>query len=109
VLGTKDWLEDPRYAGNRARLRNRDALVAELNAILATRPRAAWIAAMEAAGVPCAPINTLAEALEEEQVRALGMIQQVPGESFTLTALPLSIDGVRPQIRGAAPRLGDAA
>jgi formyl-CoA transferase len=107
VIGAPAWLENPSYANNRARLRNRDKLVAELNAILATRPRAAWIAAFETAGVPCAPIHTLAEALEEDQVKALGIIQQVPGENFTLTGLPLSIDGTRPQIRGPAPRLGD--
>jgi formyl-CoA transferase len=107
ALGTPGWLDDPRYAGNRARLRHRDELVAELNALLSTRPRADWIAALEAAGVPCAPIHTLAEALQQDQVQALGMIQQVPGENFTLTSLPLSIDGARPKIRAAAPRLGN--
>jgi formyl-CoA transferase len=107
ALGTPEWLADERYAGNRARLQHRDALVAAMHEILATRGRAEWIAALEAAGVPCAPIHTVAEALEQPQVKALGIIQQVPGESFTLTGLPLSVDGVRPQIRHAAPKLGD--
>jgi len=107
VLGTQTWLEDPRYANNRARLRHRDSLVAALNQVLSHRARAEWIAALEAAGVPCAPIHNLSEALAQEQVQALGMIQKVPGEDFTLTALPMTIDGARPQIRHAAPRLGD--
>jgi len=108
ALDRPGWLQDPRYAGNRARLQHREALVTELNQTLSAKPRAIWIAALEQAGVPCAPIHNLAEALEQEQVQALGMIQQVPGTDFTLTALPLSIDGVRPQIRRAAPKLGEA-
>jgi formyl-CoA transferase len=107
ALETPAWLEDPRYAGNRARLRHRADMLADLNAHLATRPRAEWITRLEAAGVPCAPIHTLAEAIEQPQVQALGIIQQVPGENFTLTGLPMTIDGARPQIRHAAPTLGD--
>ena len=109
ALGTRDWLDDPRYATNRTRLQHRAALCTALNAALASKPRDAWIALLEPAGVPCAPINTIAEALEEAQVQALGLIQQVPGEAFTLTGLPLSIDGVRPEISGPAPALGSFA
>jgi formyl-CoA transferase len=107
ALGTQHWLTDERYAGNRARLANRAALVAELHEVLAMRNRAEWIAVLEAAGVPCAPIHSVAEAIEQEQVQALGILQRVPGENFTLTALPMSIDGARPRIRHAAPKLGD--
>jgi len=107
VLDRPEWPSDPRYATNRARLRNRDALVEGLTAVLATRSRTAWIAALEAAGVPCAPIHSLSEAIDQPQVRALGIIQKVPGEGFTLTGLPVSFDGVRPEIAGPAPRLGE--
>jgi formyl-CoA transferase len=106
VLDRPEWPSDPRYATNRARLRNRDALVEGLTAVLATRSRTSWIAALEAAGVPCAPIHSLSEAIDQPQVRALGIIQKVPGEGFTLTGLPVSFDGVRPEIAGPAPRLG---
>jgi formyl-CoA transferase len=105
VLGRKDWLEDERYKVNRARLKNRASLVEEINTLLAARGRAEWIDVLEAAGVPCAPINTLAQAVAQEQVQALGIIQKVPGVAFTLTGLPLMIDGARPEIRGAAPKL----
>ncbi len=106
VLRQPDWPADPTYATNRARLRNRAALVAAMNARLATQDRATWLALCEAAGVPCAPINSLSQALEQPQVQALGMIQKVPGETFTLTGAPISFDGERPHINAAAPRLG---
>ena len=68
--------------------------------------RAAWIAVLEAVGVPAAQIHSLPEALAQPQVQALGMFQPVPGEDFALTAMPLSFDGVRPAIARGAPRLG---
>jgi len=108
ALGRPQWATDPDYATNRARLRNKARLIAELSAILVTSPRAAWIARLQAVGVPCAPINTIPEALAEEQVAALGLHRQVPGEDYRLTGLPLSIDGERPLIRRGSPALGEA-
>jgi formyl-CoA transferase len=108
VLDRPDWIADPRFATNRARLRNKAALFAELHPVLRTRNRAAWIAALEAVGVPAAEINTVPEMLAEPQVAALGMFLDVPGEDFTLTGLPLSLDGARPRIRAGAPRLGQS-
>lgn len=107
VMGRDDWSANPLYTRNQARLHNRDALVAEMNAILSTRTRVEWLAALEKAGVPCAPVNSLSEALAQPQVQALGLIQSIPGEDFTLTGLPISFDGIRLPIRHGAPRLGD--
>lgn len=101
------WDADPLYATNRARLLHRATLIAALNDRLAARPRGEWLAAFEAAGVPCAPIHSLAEALAQPQVEALGIVQAVPGAGFTLIGPPLSFDGVRPAIRGPAPALGE--
>ena len=109
AIGRPDWPADPRYAGNRDRLAHREGLNAALNAVLATRARQDWMALFEAAGVPCSPIHTLAEALGQPQVQALGLIRTVGGEDFTLTGLPVSFDGVRPAITAAAPRLGESA
>lgn len=105
-LGRPDWIGDARYARNRARLQNKAALLGELRPILRTLPRDSWIARFEAAGVPCAPINSVPEALAQPQVRALGLRQAIPGEDFSMTGLPLSFDGHRPTVRRAAPRLG---
>ena len=107
ALGKPEWAEDPRFATNRARLSHKGVLVVLMGEILRLVPRADWIARLEAVGVPAAPINTLPEALAEPQAKALGILQDVPGEDYRLTGSPLSFDGVRPAIRSAAPRLGD--
>lgn len=107
TLGRSDWTQDERFATNRARLLNKQALFAQLMPLLRERPRADWIARFEAVGVPCAPIHTVPEALAHPQVQALGISQPVPGEGFSLTALPLAIDGLRPPLRSGAPRLGE--
>jgi formyl-CoA transferase len=106
VLERPDWPSDARFRSNRDRLLNKAALLGPLRELLAARPRAEWLARLEAAGVPCAPIHTVPEALAQPQVQALGLVQDIPGEALRLTGLPLSFDGERPAIRGAAPRLG---
>jgi len=105
-LDRPEWTDDPRYRDNRARLAHRTELNADIHAILAQAPRRDWLDALQAAGVPCAPINSLAEAVVHPQVRALDMIQPAPGVGFTLTGLPVSFDGDRPTIGSAAPGLG---
>ena len=70
-------------------------------------PKGEWIDLLEAAGVPCAPIHTLPEAVAQPQAAAIGMIQPVPGDDYELVALPLSFDGARPGIRLAPPKPGE--
>lgn len=107
VLGRSDWPRDERFATNRARLVHKQALFEQFTPLLRARARADWITRFEAAGVPCAPIHTVPEALAHPQVQALGMSALVRGEDFCLTALPLTIDGERPVLRSGAPRLGE--
>ncbi len=106
ALGRPDWLADERLATNRARLAHKAALLEQLAPLLRTRPRAEWLVRLEAAGVPCAPIHSVPEALAHPHVQALGILAAVPGQDFALTALPLTIDGQRPLPRAAAPGLG---
>ena len=106
VLGHPEWPKDPRFATNAARVEHREALLAEVEAIFATRAKGEWIDRLEAEGVPCAPIHTLPEAVAHPQAGALGIIQPVPGDDFSLVALPLSFDGARPAIRRAPPAVG---
>jgi formyl-CoA transferase len=106
VMARPDWPQDTRFRTNRDRLTHKAALLEQIREALRARPRDHWLAALEAAGVPCAPIHTVPEALAQPQVVALGIMQAVPGEDFRLTGLPLSFDGERPAIRGPAPRLG---
>lgn len=106
-LGEPTWATDARFASNRERLAHKAELFKLLVPILRSRSRAEWLTRFEAAGVPCAPIHSVPEALTDPQVQALDMLVSVPGSDFKLTALPLTIDGIRPAVRCAAPRLGE--
>ncbi len=105
-IGRPEWAEDDRYSTNRARLLNKEALVAEIGAMLQQAPRAQWMERFARAGVPCAPVHSVPEALAHPQVQALEMVRPMTGAGFALTALPLSIDGVRAAWDHAAPALG---
>jgi len=105
-LGHAEWPVDPRFTSNRARLANQDVLLPMIAALMGADTRAEWLARLQRIGVPCAPVNSIPEVLEEPQTQALGMVQPVPGEDFSLVALPLSFDGVRPRMGAGAPRLG---
>jgi crotonobetainyl-CoA:carnitine CoA-transferase CaiB-like acyl-CoA transferase len=107
VVGRAEWAADPAYATNAARVENKPALLAELAAIFGTASKGEWIDRLEAAGVPCAVINTLPEASATPQAAALGIVQRVPGADYTLIGLPLSFDGARPTIRRAPPEIGE--
>ena len=107
VLGHPAWAKDPRFATNAARVEHKDALLPAIEAIFLARSKGEWIDLLEAEGVPCAVINSLPDAVAHPQAVALDMIQPVPGDDFSLVALPLSFDGVRPRIRRAPPGLGE--
>jgi formyl-CoA transferase len=106
VLQRPHWPQAPRFARNRDRLAHKSELLTEMRALLQTQSRAHWQGLLEAAGVPCAPVHSLEEALAHAQVQALGLMPAVPGERFALTALPLTLNGERPGPRGPAPTLG---
>ncbi len=107
ALSRPDWPQDPRYRSNRDRMQHKASLLIEIRAIINTRSRDHWLAALAKAGVPCSPVHTIPEVLAEPQVAALGLIQKLPDAGFCLTGLPLSFDTQRPLIRGAAPKLGE--
>lgn len=106
ALDHPEWAADPRFACNAARVENKDALIPEIERIMATRTKGEWIDLMTAAGVPCAPIHTMAEVAELPQTAATEMIQPVPGLDLALMALPIMFDGARPTLRARAPDLG---
>ncbi len=74
VLGHPEWRDDPRFRTNSDRMRNLDALAAAMNEVLATRTRAQWLAAFDAAGVPAGPVHSIGEALAHPQTLARGMV-----------------------------------
>ncbi|HWM46367.1 MAG TPA: CoA transferase [Xanthobacteraceae bacterium] len=108
ALGHPEWAQDARFRTNPDRVVNRAAINALVAQAIAAAPRAHWQALLDAAAVPCAPVLTIAEVLDEPQSQALGMLQQTPDGGLSLMGLPLSFDGERPPLRNSAPRLGDA-
>ncbi len=71
--GRPELADDERFATNPSRVRHRDTLVPILAEMVKARGKADWIGALEAAGVPCGPINDLDEVFDNEQVVARGM------------------------------------
>lgn len=74
VLSAQHLIADPRFAENNLRSANRAELIPLLEEILRTRPSAEWLSALNEAGVPCAPINTLDRVFDEAQVAERGMV-----------------------------------
>jgi len=70
--------DDPRFIDNKARLANRDALVALIAAAMKTRTTAQWMQELEREGVPCGPINTIDEVFADEHVRHRGLRFDLP-------------------------------
>ncbi len=106
VLGHPEWVEDPRFAVNAERTRNRDVLLPLIEAIVKQKSREEWIAPLEAVGVPCAPIQTVAEVLEHPQTAAIGMLAESGNDKLKIFGLPMSIDGKRAGFGTVAPKLG---
>ncbi len=107
VLGREDLAADPRFVTNGGRVANRRVLIEALSATVRAWPVRHLTAALDEAGVPCGPINTVDAALANAQTAALGMVAQTPGDGVKTIGLPLSFDGRRPPLAGRAPRLGE--
>jgi len=106
VLGHPEWARDERFATGAARVRNKAVLLPLIAEVLKTRPRDAWIGALEEAGVPCAPVNDIGELVGSEQFAAIGIAQELPGGP-RVVGLPISFDRVRPRSARGAPGLGE--
>jgi crotonobetainyl-CoA:carnitine CoA-transferase CaiB-like acyl-CoA transferase len=108
ALGRAEWANDKRFRTNPDRVGNRDAINTLVADAILKHPRAHWQALLDEAGVPCAPVLSIAEVLDHPQSRALGMLQEAPDGGLSLMGLPISFDGERPPLRSSAPKLGDA-
>lgn len=106
VLGHPEWATDPRFSRGRDRVVHRDVLLDMIACVVRTRTRAEWLAAFEAAGVPCSPVNTIAELAETEQFAASDLLRTLPGSGLRVVGLPIAFDGERPHPHSGAPKLG---
>jgi crotonobetainyl-CoA:carnitine CoA-transferase CaiB-like acyl-CoA transferase len=109
VANIPELATNPLFAKNQDRVRNRAQLVPILEAVMRTRPKADWLAALEAAKVPCGAINNLAEVFADPQVAARGMVTpwQHPLQSdLRLVASPLKLSATPPRKDLPPPLLG---
>ncbi|MGR3909931.1 CaiB/BaiF CoA-transferase family protein [Burkholderia sp. SR8] len=107
--GRPELADDERFATNPSRVRHRDTLVPILADMVKARGKADWIGALEAAGVPCGPINELDEVFDNEQVVARGMQVSLPhpcGADVKLVRNPIRMSATPPDARTAPPLLG---
>ena len=110
LVDAPDWGDDDRFATNAARVRNRDALIPDLAARMRTRTSDEWLAALEQAGIPCGPINTLDRVFADPQVQARGLKVELdqPGIGPVPTvASPLRLSATPVSYRHPPPRLGE--
>jgi CoA:oxalate CoA-transferase len=109
AIGRPELADNPLFASNDLRCEHVEALKSELESTLTTRTTADWLALLEAAGVPCGPINDVRQVLEDPQIAARNMVVavddpaagplKVAGNPIKMSAFP------DPKARGPAPGL----
>ncbi len=109
ALGREELATDERYATNPDRVANREGLVAQLQEEFSKGTADEWVEKVRGAGVPCGPVNTLADVFSDEHVLASGMLQDVEhptAGALKMLASPILVDGERLPIRRPPPTLG---
>ncbi|GGJ04062.1 CaiB/BaiF CoA transferase family protein [Halopseudomonas pertucinogena] len=110
VAGHPEWADDPRFASNQARVANRSVLIPLIRQTTVFRTTDEWMAALEPAGVPCGPINSLDKVFADPQIRArqmqIAMEHSLAG-SVPLVASPLRLSATPVHYRQAPPLLGE--
>lgn len=110
VAGHPEWAEDPRFATNAARVRHRQILVPLIEAVMRERPKAQWLAALEAAKVPCGAINHLGEVFADPQVQARQMVDAWAhpiNPELRLVASPMKLSQTPVRRERPPPLLGE--
>ncbi len=109
VLNLPHLLDDPRFASNDLRTSNVDALFELMSAVLKTRPASHWFAIFKEHGIPYAPINDMADVVDNEQLKARNMLITVEDEAagpIRASGNPMKFTGFSdPGTRETSPRL----
>lgn len=109
AAGRAEWAQDERFATNAARVNHRGVLIGLMRELTVTRTTREWVALLESVGVPCGPINTLADVFADPQVQARGMqihMDHVVSDDVPLVASPIRLSDTPVQYRHAPPLLG---
>jgi crotonobetainyl-CoA:carnitine CoA-transferase CaiB-like acyl-CoA transferase len=109
VLEAPELRDDPRFADNKLRMANLEALVDELTLRFKRKPSAAWLEALDAAGVPAGPVKTIEQMLADPQVRARDMVVDLThpraGETQAI-GCPIKFSATPSHVARPAPMLG---
>jgi formyl-CoA transferase len=109
MVGKPALADDPRFKTNALRVRNNEEIVAILQAEIAKRTTADWMAALEAEGIPAGPVLHHDEVFADPQIRARDMVVEVEhakaGRQKTL-GVPIKMSASKATVRRAAPALG---
>ena len=109
VLGGPEWIDDPRFKSNGERMKNLQPLIELMNARLKTRGVREWVAALEAQGVPCGPIQSIGEMAADPQTAAREMVVELEhpraGRTRAL-GLPIKLSASPGKVTRPAPLLG---
>jgi len=112
AVGKPEWAADARFTTNPLRVRHREVLIPMMEEVTRTRTTAEWIALLEDKAVPCGPINNIAQAFEDEQVKARQLAVYLPRDAgdgidrLGGVASPLRLQATPPVLRRAPPALG---
>ena len=110
VAGHPEWADDARFANNKQRVANRAVLIPLIRQATVFKTTAEWVNALEQAGVPCGPINDLAQVFADPQVLARGLRVDVPhslGGTLPQVASPIRLSETPVEYRQAPPLLGE--
>ncbi|RMQ48046.1 CoA-transferase [Pseudomonas cichorii] len=110
VAGQPQWADDPRFLTNKLRVTHRAELIPLIRQVTVFKTTAQWVETLEAAGVPCGPINDLAQVLADPQVQARGLAIELPhalGGSVAQVASPIRLSATPVEYRRAPPLLGE--
>lgn len=110
LLGHPEWSGLPEFADTSARVRNRAALIARIEAVTGRQPKAHWLAAFEAHGIPCGPINTYPEAFADPQVRSRDMVVELEHPTLgrmNTVGSPIKMSETPTDVDRRAPLLGE--
>ncbi len=110
AVGREDLIDDPRFRTNPDRVANFDATVGLVQDIVRTQPRDAWLTLLTGLGVPCAPINTLSEMLDDPHTKARGIVMDYEHPTLgpvQTIAQPVVFNGTTRTVRSAPPLHGE--
>jgi crotonobetainyl-CoA:carnitine CoA-transferase CaiB-like acyl-CoA transferase len=110
LLGRDDLAQDERFATNPQRVRNRDALIPQLQESFLARDSQDWLALLRQVGIPCGPINKVSQVFSDPQIQARGLVWECShptAGTIKLSGSPIHLSETPTRLYKAPPLLGE--